>query len=84
MERELADSDAALLLLSGDQQVGPGDRFIAETIRRVGLPAATAVNKIDVLEPGEDARRPSRRRLRSTCRVRSIRSALAPARACRS
>jgi GTPase len=49
MERELDDADAALLLLAGDQRVGPGDRFIAETIKRVGLPTVTAVNKVDVL-----------------------------------
>ena len=29
MEREMAGSDAALLVLAGDQGVGPGDRFIA-------------------------------------------------------
>ena len=49
MERELADSDAVLFLLNGDQQVGPGDRFIVEAIKRVGLPTVTAVNKVDLL-----------------------------------
>jgi GTP-binding protein Era len=49
MERELADSDAALFLLNGDQKVGPGDRFIAEAIKRSGLPTVTAVNKVDLL-----------------------------------
>ena len=49
MERELADSDAVLFMLNGDQQVGPGDRFIAEAIKRVGLPTVTAVNKVDLL-----------------------------------
>jgi GTPase len=49
MERELADSDAALFLLNGDQKVGPGDRFIADAIKRSGLPTVTAVNKVDVL-----------------------------------
>src|SRR6058998_1872769 len=49
MERELADSDAALFMLNGDQQVGPGDRFIAEAIRRSKLPTVTAVNKVDLL-----------------------------------
>jgi GTP-binding protein Era len=50
MERELADSDAALLVLSGDQGVGPGDRFIARAIANVGLPAVIAVNKVDLLD----------------------------------
>lgn len=49
MESELADSDAALFMLNGDQQVGPGDRFIAAAIKRSGLPAVTAVNKVDLL-----------------------------------
>jgi GTPase len=49
MERELADSDAALFMLNGDQQIGPGDRFIAEAMKRSGLPVVTAVNKVDLL-----------------------------------
>src|SRR3954447_11670385 len=49
MESELADSDAVLFMLSGDQQVGPGDRFIAEAISRSALPTVTAVNKVDLL-----------------------------------
>ena len=49
MERELGDSDAVLFMLNGDQQVGPGDRFIAEAIKRSKLPTVTAVNKVDLL-----------------------------------
>jgi GTP-binding protein Era len=49
MERELADSDTALLVLNGEQAVGPGDRFTAAAIRRAGLPVAIAVNKVDLL-----------------------------------
>jgi GTPase len=49
VEGALADSDVALLLVNGEQEVGPGDRFIAETTRRVGLPAVIAVNKVDLL-----------------------------------
>jgi GTPase len=49
MERELADSDAALLVLNGQQAVGPGDRFIARAIANAGVPVAIAVNKVDVL-----------------------------------
>jgi GTP-binding protein Era len=49
VERELADADAVLFVLNGEQKIGPGDRFIAEAIKRVGLPAATAVNKVDRL-----------------------------------
>ena len=49
MEQELRDSDAALLLLNGQQGVGPGDRFIARAIANAGVPHVIAVNKIDVL-----------------------------------
>jgi GTP-binding protein Era len=49
MERELAESDAALFVLNGQQGVGPGDRFIAAAIRNAGVPAVIALNKVDVL-----------------------------------
>ncbi len=50
VERALTDADAALFVVGGDQRVGPGDRFIARAIRNVGLPAVTAVNKVDLLD----------------------------------
>jgi GTP-binding protein Era len=50
MESELADSDGVLFMVSGEERVGPGDKFIAEAIKRVGLPAVTAVNKIDAVD----------------------------------
>jgi GTP-binding protein Era len=49
MEHELAESDAALFVLAGDQGVGPGDRFIARAIANARLPVVIAVNKVDVL-----------------------------------
>jgi GTP-binding protein Era len=50
MERELADSDAALFVLNGQQGVGPGDRFIAAAIRNARVPVVIAVNKSDLLD----------------------------------
>ena len=50
VERALADSDAVLFLVNGEQRIGAGDRFIAEAIRRVGLPSCTAVSKADRLD----------------------------------
>jgi GTPase len=50
VERALADADAALFVVNGEQRVGPGDRFIARAIRNVGLPAVTVVNKVDLLD----------------------------------
>src|SRR4051794_15252251 len=49
MELELRDSDAALFVVNGHEKTGPGDRFIAETLKRVGLPTVTVLNKIDLL-----------------------------------
>jgi GTP-binding protein Era len=50
VERTLADADAVLFVLNGGQRVGPGDRYIARAIRSSGVPAVTAVNKIDRLD----------------------------------
>jgi GTP-binding protein Era len=50
VERELADSDAALMVLNGEQGAGPGDRFIASALQGAGLPVVIAVNKIDRLD----------------------------------
>jgi GTP-binding protein Era len=46
----LADADAAVLVLNGEQQVGPGDRFVAGAIARAGVAAVTVVNKVDRLD----------------------------------
>jgi GTP-binding protein Era len=49
VEQELADADAALLILNGHQGVGPGDRFIARALAAAETPAVIAVNKVDRL-----------------------------------
>jgi GTPase len=49
VEQELREADAALLMVSGEQGVGPGDRFIAGRLAAVGAPVTVAVNKIDRL-----------------------------------
>ena len=49
VQQELEGSDAALLLLGGDQGVGGGDRFIARTLAEAQLPVVVAVNKVDRL-----------------------------------
>jgi GTP-binding protein Era len=55
VERELADSDVILLVLNGEQGIGPGDRFIAAMIEagRPEAPVICAVNKIDRLKHHE-------------------------------
>jgi GTP-binding protein Era len=61
VERELADADAALLVVNGEQGVGPGDRYIARAL--VGArstndevtPVICAVNKCDRIGRGQTA-----------------------------
>ena len=50
VEHELAESDAALFVVNGEEAVGPGDRFIAGALRDAGLPVVMAVNKVDRLD----------------------------------
>jgi GTPase len=50
VEAVLGDSDAVLFVLNGEQQIGPGDRFIAAAIENAGVPAVTALNKVDRLD----------------------------------
>jgi GTPase len=50
VERELADSDAALFVVNGEEGIGAGDRFIANALRRSELPVLLAVNKVDRLD----------------------------------
>jgi GTPase len=48
VREELQGADAALLVLNGEQGVGPGDRFIARTLQG-SAPTTIAVNKVDRL-----------------------------------
>jgi GTP-binding protein Era len=56
VERELADCDAALFVLSGVERSGAGDRFIASALRGSGVPVVAAVNKVDMLDRAAIAR----------------------------
>jgi GTPase len=49
VEQELQGADTALMIVNGEQGVGPGDRFIAGVLTRARLPATIAVNKVDRL-----------------------------------
>jgi len=57
VEQELADADAALLVVDGAQGVGPGDAFIANALlgARGSTPVVCAVNKCDRLRAPETA-----------------------------
>lgn len=51
VEQELADADAALLVVDAVQGVGgPGDRFIARALAGARTPVVVAVNKLDRLK----------------------------------
>ena len=57
VEREIADSDAVLLVVNAEQGVGPGDRFISKALLQssVDTPVVCAVNKVDRLNNAETA-----------------------------
>jgi GTPase len=57
VEREIADSDAVLFVVDGEQGVGPGDRFIDRALLGAnrGTPVVCAVNKVDRLSNAETA-----------------------------
>ena len=46
---ELDEADVALLILNGEQGIGPGDRFIAGVLAGAKTPVTIAVNKVDRL-----------------------------------
>jgi GTPase len=50
VEAELGESDAALFVISGEEGVGPGDRWIAGVLGASSVPVVLAVNKIDRLD----------------------------------
>ncbi|HEY2719522.1 MAG TPA: GTPase Era [Solirubrobacteraceae bacterium] len=52
VQQELGDADVALLVLNGEQGVGPGDRFIAATLAKADVPVTIALNKVDRLSRG--------------------------------
>ncbi|MFI4993247.1 MAG: GTPase Era [Solirubrobacterales bacterium] len=49
VRQELDGCDATLLVLNGEQGVGPGDRFIAQALTGASAEATIAVNKADRL-----------------------------------
>jgi GTP-binding protein Era len=55
VERELADADVALLVVNGEEGVGPGDRFIARALLGANseVLVVCVINKIDKLSPQE-------------------------------
>ncbi len=53
VERELADADGALFVLSALEAIGPGDRFIARLLGAADIWTVVAVNKADRADRAE-------------------------------
>jgi GTP-binding protein Era len=49
VERELAEADAVLFVLGGDERIGAGDGRIARRLAGASVPVTVAVNKVDRL-----------------------------------
>jgi GTPase len=49
VQYELDGADAILVVINGQQGVGPGDRFILSTLTQTSQPLTIAVNKVDRL-----------------------------------
>ncbi len=49
VQQELEETDVALLIVNGEQGVGPGDRFIAQSLAGARTRVTVAVNKVDRL-----------------------------------
>ncbi|MFM8762744.1 MAG: hypothetical protein ACKOFC_05720, partial [Solirubrobacterales bacterium] len=47
---ESAEPLSALMVVNGEEGIGPGDRYIASVLRGSGLPVVLAVNKRDRLD----------------------------------
>ncbi len=56
VELELADADGALFVVSAQQNLGPGDRFIARLLGAADIWTAIAVNKADLAGRAEIVR----------------------------
>ncbi len=55
VEREVADADAALMMINGLEGIGPGDRYIAQALVAARVPITIAVNKMDRMRPERQA-----------------------------
>jgi GTPase len=49
VRRELNEAEAAMIVLNGEEGIGPGDRYIAAALTGAGTPVVIAVNKTDRL-----------------------------------
>ena len=55
VDDSLTDVDAFLFVLSADERIGAGDRFVAERIFAAGAPVVIVLNKVDRVSPARIA-----------------------------
>jgi len=48
--QSLKDIDAVLFLVSGNEKKGPGDQFVLDKLKDVGVPVFLLINKIDLMD----------------------------------
>jgi GTP-binding protein Era len=53
----LSEVDVVCFLVEANAKIGPGDRFVAETLGRVRTPVVLVVNKVDAAAPADIAER---------------------------
>jgi len=55
VESSFEDVDAVLFMLSAQERIGAGDRFIAQTVFALDVPVVIVLNKVDQQKPGHIA-----------------------------
>jgi GTPase len=55
VDDSLTDVDAFLFVLSADERIGAGDRFVAERVFTAGAPVVIVLNKVDRVSPARIA-----------------------------
>jgi GTPase len=55
VDDSLTDVDAFLFVLSADERIGAGDRFVAERVFAAGAPVVIVLNKVDRVSPARIA-----------------------------
>lgn len=54
VDSEIRDADVQVLVLNGEEGVGPGDRYIASQLKQQRAPTVIAVNKMDRLNRAQE------------------------------
>ena len=55
VSKSFEGADAVIFMLSSQERIGAGDRFIAQTVFGLGVPVVIVLNKVDQQKPGHIA-----------------------------